>query len=214
MTSSQPHAPPAEPPQLRVLIANQRSQRLVELAHHVERLGHEVVARELEVRNVAATTTRTSPDIALVALGSSHDHALELIGEIVREASCPVIALLAVDDPAYIREAAGRGVFASIVDTSDEELRGAIDVTLQRFHEYQSLKGAFGRRATIEQAKGILMGRDGLTEDDAFARLREHSQARGRKLAEVAEALIRSHVQLAHAKLGTEAVGPGPAPLG
>ena len=68
-----------------------------------------------------------------------------------------MIALLSTGDPAYIHEAARRGVFAYIVDADAEELQGAIDITLQRFAEYQNLQGAFGRRAVIEQAKGILM---------------------------------------------------------
>ena len=82
-----------------------------------------------------------------------------LIAEIVREAHCPVIALLSAKDPAYVHEAAKRGVFAYIVDTTPEELQSAIDITLQRFTEYHNLQGAFGRRAVIEQAKGILMAR-------------------------------------------------------
>ncbi len=122
-------------------------------------LGHDVIAREIYVKEVGPATARESPDVALVGLGSSSEHALELISEIVREASCPVIAILHADDPAYIHEAAKRGVFAYIVDGSPDELQSAIDITLQRFSEYQSLQGAFGRRATIEQAKGILMAR-------------------------------------------------------
>ncbi len=63
------------------------------------------------------------PDVALIGLGLHSDHALELISEIVREASCPVIALLSAEDPAYIREAAKRGVFAYIVDTTPRSRR-------------------------------------------------------------------------------------------
>ena len=74
----------------------------------------------------------------------------------------PVIALLHTHDPAYVREAARRGVFAYIVDGDSGELQSAIDITLQRFAEYYSLQGAFGRRAAIEQAKGILMERYGV----------------------------------------------------
>src|SRR5204863_3742610 len=99
-------------------------------------------------------------------------HALELISEIVREASCPVIALLSAKDPSYVHEAAKRGVFAYIVDSTPEELQSAIDITLQRFTEYQSLQGAFGRRALIEQAKGILMARHAINAERAFELLR------------------------------------------
>ncbi|MGZ4234052.1 MAG: ANTAR domain-containing response regulator [Solirubrobacteraceae bacterium] len=178
---------------LRVLIANERRDRLELLAGVVAGLGHEVIAREVDVKEVAAVTAREHPDVALVGLGLSSKHALELIGEIVREASCPVIALLAARDPAYVREAAKRGVFAYIVDTTPEELQSAIDITLQRFAEYHSLQGAFGRRAAIEQAKGILMARHAIDGDTAFEMLREHSQHNGRKVVDVAGAIIESH---------------------
>jgi AmiR/NasT family two-component response regulator len=150
-------------------------------------------------------TAREQPDVALVGLGLSSEHALELITEIVREASCPVIALLHAKDPAYVHEAAKRGVFAYIVDGDAAELQSAIEITLQRFAEYQSLQGAFGRRALIEQAKGILMARHSLDADRAFDMLRDHSQHNGRKLVDVAQAVVDSHLLL---------LPPSPEPAG
>jgi response regulator NasT len=184
------------PPHLRVLIANEKRERLELLAQVVAGLGHEVIAREIYVKEVGVVTAREQPDVALVGLGLSSEHALELITEIVREASCPVIALLEAKDPAYVHEAARRGVFAYIVDGDPAELQSAIDITLQRFAEYQSLQGAFGRRALIEQAKGILMARHSLDADRAFAMLRDHSQHNGRKLVDVAQAVVESHLLL------------------
>ena len=107
-----------------------------------------------------------------------------------------MIALLTAKDPAYVREAAKRGVFAYIIDGDADELQSAIDITLQRFAEYQSLQGAFGRRALIEQAKGILMARHALDADRAFEMLRGHSQHNGRKLVDVAPAVVDSHLLL------------------
>ena len=182
-----------KPEHLRILIANERRDRLELLAQVVTRLGHEVIAREVDVKEVAAVTAQVQPDVALVGLGLSSEHALELISEIVRDASCPVIALLSAKNPDYVHEAAKRGVFAYIVDTTPEELQSAIDVTLQRFTEYHNLQGAFGRRAVIEQAKGILMARHSVGADKAFEMLREHSQHNGRKLADVAAAVVDSH---------------------
>src|SRR5437764_15226699 len=101
---------------LRVLIANERRDRLELLASVVTGLGHDVIAREIYVKEVGAVTARERPDVALVGLGLSSDHALDLIAEIVREAYCPVIALLSARDPAYVHQAARRGVFAYIVD--------------------------------------------------------------------------------------------------
>jgi AmiR/NasT family two-component response regulator len=124
---------------LRALIANERRDRLDLLAEVVAGLGHDVIARSVHVSEVGAVTARERPDVALVGLGPSSEHALDLISEIVREASCPVIALLAASDPAYVRQAARRGVFAYILHDDPAELQSAIDITLQRFAEYHSL---------------------------------------------------------------------------
>jgi two-component system, response regulator / RNA-binding antiterminator len=181
---------------LRVLIANERRDRLELLAQVVTGLGHDVIARSVDVREVAAVTARERPDVALVGLGLSSEHALTLIAEIVHEAFCPVIALLSASDPSYVLEAAKRGVFAYIVDTSPEDLQSAIDITLQRFAEFHNLQGAFGRRAVIEQAKGILMARNSVDAPRAFELLRDHSQRNGHKLADVAAAVVESHLLL------------------
>ena len=200
---------------LRILIANERRDRLELLAQVVIGLGHDVIAREIYVKEVGALTAREQPDVAIVGLGLSSEHALDLIGEIVREASCPVIALLHANDPAYIREAAKRGVFAYIIDGTPEELQSAIDITLQRFTEYHNLQGAFGRRATIEQAKGILMARHAIDADTAFEMLRDHSQHNGRKLADIAAAIVESHLLLLPAPPAAPTTAPRPTgPLG
>jgi AmiR/NasT family two-component response regulator len=181
---------------LRVLIANEKRERLELVAGVVASLGHEVIAREIDVKEVGPSTARERPDVALVGLGLSSEHALDLISEIVREAACPVIALLEAKDPTYVNEAAKRGVFAYIVDGDAQELQSALEITLRRFAEYQSLQGAFGRRAKIEQAKGILMARHAINEDAAFEMLRRHSQTNGRKLIDLAEAVVESHTLL------------------
>jgi AmiR/NasT family two-component response regulator len=181
---------------LRVLIANEKRARLALLERVVTELGHEVIAREISVTDVGAVTAHEHPDVALVGLGVDSDHALDLISEIVREASCPVIALLSAKDPSYVHEAAKRGIFAYIVDTTGEELQSAIDITLQRFAEYHGLQGAFGRRAIIEQAKGILMARHAINAERAFEMLRDHSQHNGHKVVDVAQAIVESHLLL------------------
>jgi response regulator NasT len=111
-----------------------------------------------------------------LGLGLDSEHALDEISAIVHEAACPVIALLDVKDPRYVHEAAQRGVFAYVVLDRDDggELQSALDITLRRFAEFQNLQGAFGRRAIIEQAKGILMERNRIDADAAFALLKSH----------------------------------------
>ncbi len=182
--------------QLRVLIANERKDRLALVAAAVVALGHEVIAREIGVEDVGPVTARERPDVALVGLGESSEHALRLIDKIVREAECPVIVLLHAPDPDFVREASKRGVFAHISDDDVDDWQSSIDIVLRRFAEYHDLKGAFGRRATIERAKGILMERHSITEDVAFELLRDQSRTANRKLIDIATAIVDGHILL------------------
>jgi AmiR/NasT family two-component response regulator len=178
---------------LRVLIANEREDRLALVAPIVAALGHDVIAREVEVEDVGAVTARERPDVALVGLGESSDHALGLIEKIVHEAACPVIVLLHSRDPAFVKEASKRGVFAHISDADVDDWQSSIDIVLRRFAEYHDLEGAFGRRAITERAKGILMERHAVDEVAAFAMLRDESREANRKLVDIAAAVVDGH---------------------
>ena len=104
-----------------------------------------------------------------------------------------MIVLIHEPDPGFVREASKRGVFAHITDADVEEWQSSIDIVLRRFAEYQDLEGAFGRRALIERAKGILMERHAVDEDVAFEMLREHSRRTNRKLVDLATAVVDGH---------------------
>ena len=178
---------------LRVLIANERKDRLALVAPTVTNLGHEVIAREIGVKDVGPVTARERPDVALVGLGKSSEHALALIDKIVQEAACPVILLIHAPDPAFVKEASKRGIFAYITDAEVDDWQSAIDIVLRRFTEYHDLEGAFGRRAVTERAKGILMERHSVDNADAFEMLRDQSRRANTKLADVAAAVVAGH---------------------
>jgi|tagenome__1003787_1003787.scaffolds.fasta_scaffold20966650_4 AmiR/NasT family two-component response regulator len=179
---------------LRVLIANERRDHLALVAATVARLGHEVIAREVGVADVGAVTARLRPDVALVGVGESSEHALGLIRTIVKTATCPVIALMHAPDPAFLGEASKRGVFAYVED--DDDWQSSIDIVLRRFADYRDLEDAFERRAVTERAKGILMERHSVDEATAFELLRNHARAANRKLVNVAGAVVDAHLVL------------------
>lgn len=181
---------------LRVLIANERKDRLELLVPIVAALGHEVIAREIDVEEVGAVTARERPDVALVGLGESSEHALQMVEKIVHEAACPVIALIHARDPDFVKEASKRGVFAYITDADTNDWQSSIDIVLRRFTEYHDLEGAFGRRAITERAKGILMERHSIDEPAAFELLREHARSTNRKLVDVSTAVVESRALL------------------
>src|SRR3954462_5907820 len=175
---------------LRVLIANERKDRLALVAPMVANLGHEVIAREIDVAEVGVVTAREHPDVALVGLGKSSQHALALIDRIVQEAACPVILLIHAPDRAFVKEASKPGIFAYITDAEVDDWQSAIDIVLRRFTEYHDLEGAFGRRAVIERAKGILMERHYIREQPAFEMLRDIPRHNSRKLVDGATDVV------------------------
>jgi AmiR/NasT family two-component response regulator len=97
------------PHHLRVLIADGEAGSHGAIVSIVTELGHQVIARDLDVAGVAAATAELMPDVALVCVGDSSARALALISGIVQEAACPVIAVLDASDPQFINEAAQRG---------------------------------------------------------------------------------------------------------
>jgi AmiR/NasT family two-component response regulator len=178
---------------LRVLVADGRRERFHQVTEMVTSLGHEVAGRG-DLASVSSLTASVAPDVAIVIVSEGSVRGLTLIRQIVAEAACPVIAILDVQDPAFVKEAAKIGIFAYIVGGEDPgEFQSSIDISLRRFAEYHDLEGAFGRRAITERAKGILMERHSVGEEEAFNMLREQARRTNRKIVDVAEAVIRSH---------------------
>jgi response regulator NasT len=175
---------------LRVLVANERQDRLAVLAELIAGLGHEVIAPQIEVAEVGPITAREHPDVAFVGLGASSEHALELIEQIVHEAACPVVALLHQPDAAFVIEAAKRGIFAYITDLNQQEWQSSIEIVLRRFAEYRDLEGAFRRRTLTERAKGILMERHAVDEERAFQMIRQHARNTRTTLVETAQSIV------------------------
>jgi AmiR/NasT family two-component response regulator len=179
---------------LRVLIVDGHAERLREVTATVTSLGHEVLRGRADVASVGQITAEELPDVGLVIVGDNSRQALELIRGIVHEATCPVIAILDLQDRAFIDQAARLGIFSYIAHGGDlEEMQSSIDIALERFAEYHALEGAFGRRAVTERAKGILMERHGVDEQDAFELLRGEARRTNRKIVDVAESLLASH---------------------
>jgi response regulator NasT len=181
------------PDALRVLITDGAGPRSEEVTLAVTRIGHDVIDRRPSLEDVASITVQEHADVALVIVGETGDHALQMIDRIVHEAACPVIAVLDVEDREFVREAARRGIFAYVTSEEAKELQSAIDIVLRRFAEYHNLEGAFGRRAVTERAKGILMERHGIDEQAAFEMLRRHARDTQTKLVDVAETVIKGH---------------------
>jgi AmiR/NasT family two-component response regulator len=188
---------------LRVLIADENESALRRLHEVLSELGHEVTPYAVSVREAVELIVKEEPQVAIVVVHSDDEHALALIGEAVEFASGPVIAQLPDADVEFLSRAADRGVSAYVESMDPESVQGAIEIAVRRYREASKLnekvgqlEGALERRAMIERAKGILMERHGVGDREAFELLRDHSRATGRRVVEVAQAVLDGHALL------------------
>src|SRR5918992_175181 len=188
---------------LRILIADENEDALRELHAVLDELGHEVTPYAVSVHDAVELIARDDPQVAIVVVHKDDEHALALIGEAVEYASGPVIAQLPDADMEFLSRAADRGISAYVESMDPESVQGAIEVAVRRYREarnlYQKvdqLESALERRGVIERAKGILMERHGVGERQAFELLRDHSRTTGRRVVEVAQAVLDGHALL------------------
>lgn len=178
---------------LRVLVADEDKRALDGVAAILDSLGHEVVARATSPDGVEAAIEEDNPDVAMVKLHADDEHALTLIEELIDVGGCPVVALLDAGDPDFIARAAERGIIAYAQPVDEETVKSSLEVAVRRFAELSELgdavgelEDAIGRRATIERAKGILMERHGVSDQEAFEMLRSQARSNNRRVYEVA----------------------------
>jgi AmiR/NasT family two-component response regulator len=185
---------------LRVLIADENKTALERLHGVLKTLGHEVIPYAVSVSEAAELIAREDPQIAIVVMHHDDQHALALIGEAVEFASGPVIAQLPDADVDFLSRAAERGISAYVESMDPESIQGAIEVAMRRYREasrlnekVSQLETALDRRSVIERAKGILMERHSVDEREAFELLRDQARSGGRRVLEVAQAVLEGH---------------------
>jgi response regulator NasT len=199
---------------LRILAADEDQEALQRTTRMLGDLGHDVTATAVELAQVTEAISREEPQLSVVVVHRDDEHALELIEEISAFASGPIIALLAEEDAEFARRAAERGIYAAVRDGDPAAIQSAIEIALRRHGETERLveqvnrlEGALERRAVIERAKGILMERHGISDRDAFDRLRAHARSNNRTVVDVAVAVTEGHALLAvHANGGRREV--------
>jgi AmiR/NasT family two-component response regulator len=189
---------------LRVLLANEREEDLRKLGDVLEGLGHEVVPFAVSVREAVELIAREDPDVAFVVFDGDDEHGLALLSETVEFASGPVlVSVREAESTLTVAKAADMGIAGYVDSWAPHDVQAAIEVALRRHQEaarlnakVEQLESALERRAVIERAKGILMERHGEDERAAFARLRDHARSGGRRVVEIAQAVVDGHALL------------------
>jgi response regulator NasT len=183
---------------MRILIAEDETIIRLDLRELLEKAGFEVCAEAKDGEEAVALARTAAPDLALLDVKMPKLDGIDAARRILEERPIPIVMVTAYGEEELVSRAVEAGVFGYLVKPFREtDLLPAIATARARHDELaalreeaDSLAEALAARKAIERAKGLLMEREGLSEQEAFARLRKASQISGRPLKVVAEALI------------------------
>jgi response regulator NasT len=190
---------------LRILIAEDETIIRLDLRDLLVRAGFEVCAEARDGEEAVALARSEQPDLAVMDVKMPKLDGIDAARRILEERPIPIVMLTAYGQEEIVSRAVEAGVFGYLVKPfREQDLLPAIQAARARHEELQALReeaeslaDALAARKAIERAKGLLMEKEGLSEADAFARLRKASQVSGRPLKVIAEAVV--------ATLGTDA---------
>lgn len=183
---------------MRVLIAEDETLIRLDLRAMLERAGLDVCAEAHDGAEALELARSEQPDLAILDVKMPRLDGIEAARRILDERPIPIVIVSAFTERTLVTRAAEAGVFGYLSKPFREnDLLPAIATARARFGELtemreqvDTLADALASRKAIERAKGILMEKQALTEDEAFARLRKASQVSGRPMRVIAEAVI------------------------
>ncbi len=179
------------------IIDDNSSERVV-LKGLVEASGFRVIAEGGNGLDAVNICGEKSPDLVIMDIKMPVKDGIEAAGEVNRRYQIPVVLLTARDDEETVKRAASAGVMAYLVKPVRlEELIPAVELAISRSLEFKALrkenedlKKALQARKLIEKAKGLLMEKEKMSEDEAFSRIRRISMDKRKTMTEIAEVII------------------------
>ncbi|HBR16188.1 MAG: hypothetical protein A3G39_09755 [Deltaproteobacteria bacterium RIFCSPLOWO2_12_FULL_43_16] len=200
MTSKTTKKKPISEDAIKVLIAEDNAVSRKSLSSQLESLGFNVVAAAATGEEVCSLFPELKPDLIIMDIKMPKMDGIEAAKVITKHASIPIILVTGHSSETVISRAmeSGVGVFAYLLKPiTKKDLLPAIKVAFARHNEFQTLKSEFSdlkdaleTRKLVERAKGILMKRLTIPEDEAFKLLQTQSQKENKKLKEIAETVI------------------------
>ena len=183
---------------MRILVAEDETIIRLDLRDLLERAGFEVCGEARDGEQAVALARSEKPDLAILDVKMPKLDGIEAARRILDERQIPIVMLTAYGQEELVSRAVEAGVFGYLVKPfREQDLVPALATALARHEELsaaraeaETLSDALAARKLIERAKGLLMVKESLSEQDAFARLRKASQASGRPLKVIAEAVI------------------------
>jgi response regulator NasT len=183
---------------VRILIAEDETIIRLDLRELLERAGFDVCAEAKDGVEAVELAASTEPELAILDVKMPKLDGIDAARRILEDRPIPIVMLTAYGQDELVSRAVEAGVFGYLVKPFREaDLLPAIRTARARHEELvtlreeaESLSEALAARKSIERAKGLLMAKEGLTEQEAFERLRRASQLAGRPLKVVSDALI------------------------
>ena len=154
-----------------------------------------------ERKGLVTRIGQIAPDIVLIDLGNPSRDMLEEYFAVSRALARPIAMFVDDSDEEAIAASIDAGVSSYVVDgLAPHRIRPIIDLAVRRFNAFSRLQselaeaqGKLAERDTIDRAKRILMDSRGMTEPQAYAELRKTAMNQGRRISEIAEAVITAH---------------------
>ncbi|MBE9531688.1 MAG: response regulator [Proteobacteria bacterium] len=181
-----------------VLIAEDHTQTRRSLKEHLELMGYDVVGAAANGKEAVELALALMPALVIMDVKMPEMDGIEAASLISAKLSVPIILVTGMSSDEIAEKAVEAGVFAYLVKPiTRKHLEPAIKLALARYGQFQNLQGevsdlkeAIETRKVIEKAKGIVMKRCNISEDDAFKLLQSHSQKENKKMFDVAESII------------------------
>jgi two-component system, response regulator / RNA-binding antiterminator len=183
---------------LTILVIDENTIRASIIEEGLREAGHLHVTVIHEVQGIARSIEMLAPDVIIIDLENPNRDMLEHLFQLSRSVSRPIAMFVDRADTESIAAAVDAGVSAYIVDgLKKERVKPILDMAVIRFRAFDRLqrelndaKTALGERKVIERAKGILMKMRGLSEEEAFALLRQSAMNEKKKMAEIAQSVV------------------------
>jgi response regulator NasT len=187
-------------PKLKVAVADDEPDMRDFFEKFIPRLGHELVAVAADGAQLVEHCRRARPDLVIADVKMPGLDGLDAVEAIQREAPVSVVLVTAHSDPEFVERAQAVGVQAYLVKpVTEKDLGPAIALARRQFEQAQALRKesadlrqALEDRKAIERAKGVVVKRLGVPEEEAFRKLRKFASDRNRKLVEVAQGVLHS----------------------
>jgi len=176
----------------RVVLVDDHEPSRTALRSAVAAAGGVIVGESVRSSDALAMVRHASPDVLVCAAGLPDGDGVHAAGQ-VAQADCPVVLFTSHTDEALVERARRAGVMGFLLKPlRPAELAPVLDLAIARFKDNRELRQSLEGRKVIERAKGTLMARLGLTEDEAFRRIRRAAMDNRRPMVDIARALLVS----------------------